>query len=251
MNKRTFTQTTWIQISNPQAPIKLRLFCFPYAGGGARIFHNWSAQLPPEIQVCAIKLPGREQRLHETAYSQIEPLVQALASELRPYFDRPFAFFGHSMGSLISFELARYLRQTGLPEPEQLFVSAHRAPHIKRREPDVHALPDHELIARLRDLSGTPEEILQHAELMQLFLPLLRADFTLCETYHFTEQERFTYPITAFGGTEDTQIPITDLEAWQHHTSGNFQLHIYPGHHFFLHQEQSKLLQVIRQQVQN
>lgn len=237
-------------MSNPQQPIKSRLFCFPYAGGGTRIFQSWPSLLPPEIQVCALKLPGRDQRIYEAAYTHVEPLVQALANELHPYLDIPFAFFGHSMGGLISFELARYLRQTGQPEPEQLFISAHRAPHLKRREPDVHMLPDGRLITRLRELSGTPEEILQHSELMELLLPLIRADFTLCETYRFTEQERFTYPITAFGGTEDTGVPIEDLQPWQQHTTGAFQLYMYPGNHFFLHQEQDKMLQVLAQKLQ-
>src|SRR5688500_10299004 len=135
-------QSAWIVRTKEQP--QQRLFCFPYAGGGASIYRKWARNSPPAIEVCPVQLPARENRLLEPSYTQILQLVPELARELEPYSDQPFAFFGHSMGALIAFELAHYLRRHGLPEPEQLFFSAHRAPHLPRRSSNLHLMPDQE-----------------------------------------------------------------------------------------------------------
>lgn len=228
---------------------RLRLFCLPYAGGGASAFRRWSEQLPYEVEICPVYLPGREHRLREPAFTRLTMLVEALAQGLRPVLDVPFALFGHSMGALISFELTRYLRRNALPMPVQLFVSAHRGPHLPMRRAPAHNLPDDELIDLLRQFGGTPQAVLQHTELMKIVLPVLRADFELCETYSYQPEASLACPISVFGGEQDTQVNVQELQAWQQQTCHNLTLHIFPGDHFFLHSQQALLLQTLSQQL--
>ena len=161
----------------------LRLFCFPYAGGGALVYRTWPDGLPFGVEVCAVQLPGREKRIMEPPYTRLAPLVQKLALVLIPYLDRPFTFFGHSMGALISFELVRQLRRQYGLGPAHLFVAGHRAPKIPNPGLPIYQLPEADFIARLRCFGGLPEVVLQDAELKDVFVPLLRADIELCETY--------------------------------------------------------------------
>lgn len=238
----------WIASLRPKPAAALRLFCFPYAGGGASIFRGWAAALPPAVEVYPVQLPGRENRLRERPFTQISPLVEALADALRPYLDRPFAFWGHSMGALISLELARQLRREKGPDPVHLFVSAYSAPQIP---PDsaIHRLPEAAFVEELRRLKGTPEAVLQHAELMQLMLPLLRADFALVETYGYVHEDPLDCPISAFGGLEDDGVSYDDLMAWREQTRSAFKLRMFPGDHFFLHANRAQLLQVVSQGI--
>jgi len=224
---------------------RLRLFCFPYAGGGASIFRAWSSYLPEDIEVCPLYLPGRESRFKEPPFTRISPLVRVLAHVMHPYLDMPFAIFGHSMGALISFELVRYLRQAQMPEPTHLFVSAHRAPQLPDIHPSLQHLSDEAFLEKLMQLGGTPQEILQQAEFMQLMLPTIRADFTLCENYAYADELPFSYPITAFGGRQDTTVSEQELLAWREQTQSNFKLHMFPGDHFFLREHVRELAQTI------
>jgi medium-chain acyl-[acyl-carrier-protein] hydrolase len=212
----------------------VRLFCLPYAGGGASIYRRWSEDFPPGIDVCPIHLPGRESRLMEPAFTDVAPLVASLAEALVPYLDRPFALFGHSMGGLIGFELTRHLARAGQPTPAHLFVSASRAPHLPRRGDDIHELSDAAFIDAVRRMAGTPERVLQVPELVQLMLPGLRADFELVETYRYGAGEPLAGPISAFGGVGDDMVDRADLSSWAEQTSGPFALRMLPGNHFFL-----------------
>jgi medium-chain acyl-[acyl-carrier-protein] hydrolase len=237
----------WIVRSKPQP--HLRLFCFPYAGGGASLFRPWSDKLPSEVEVCPVQLPGRENRLREPAFNRLTPLVQALDQALRPYMDIPYAFFGYSMGALISFELARHSRKTRSPGPLHLFVAAHRAPQLPQAHPELHRLPEPAFIDALEHLGGTPTTVRQHAELMQLMLPMLRADFALCETYAYSPETPLSCPITAFGGEQDTHVGNEALLAWREQAQGPFTLRILAGNHFFVHSQQQILLQAISQDL--
>ncbi|MEA2792145.1 MAG: hypothetical protein QOG73_4551 [Acetobacteraceae bacterium] len=219
--------------SNPAAA--LRLFCFPYAGGSAAVYRNWT-DLPPEIEVCPVQLPGRDERFREPAFTRADALCDALVVALADYLDRPFAIFGHSMGAIIAHEFTRRLQARGLA-PRHLFVSGQRAPHIPLRRPRSFDLPDPAFKNRLRELNGTPEEVLQDVELMELLLPRLRGDFELSETYTCAYDMPLSCPITAFGGAQDHEVSETDLAAWRHLTTSAFDIAVFPGGHFYLEQE--------------
>ena len=222
----------------------MRVFCLPYAGGGAAIYQPWTRLAPPALQVAAIQLPGREHRLAEPAYSDVHALVPPLLDGIRTHLDRPFAIFGHSMGALIAFELARELRRRGMPQPVRLFVSAHRAPHLPDRRPPIHALPGAEFWPALRKLGGTPDEVLEHHELMALVEPMLRADFKLCETYAFREEPPLEIPLSVFGGSEDPGVGRDELEAWSEVTRAPVNVEMFPGDHYYLHHSHQLVLRL-------
>ena len=238
---------SWIPFRKPVPEARLRLFCFPYAGAGALIFRNWSDGLPADVEVCPVQLPGRGTRLMEHPSTLLSPLVEALAQALVPLLDRPVAFFGHSLGALVSFELARRVRRRYGVHPVRLFVSAGRAPQIPPRGPLIHNLPEKEFLAELRRLNGTPSELLNNEELMEIMLPLLRADFAVYETYVYSTEPPLNCPISAFGGLQDHRVNGTDLEAWRAQTSVSFSLRMFPGDHFFLNQP--LLLHVLSQEL--
>jgi medium-chain acyl-[acyl-carrier-protein] hydrolase len=221
------------------------MFCFPYAGGGASAYRGWAAALPGDVEVCPVQLPGRESRLREKPFTHSEPLITAIGDALEPYMDMPFVFFGHSMGGMISFELSRELRRRGKTLPLHIFVSGRRAPQVPAREEPIHDLPEPEFIIKLRELNGTPEEVLQHSELMNLLSPILRADFSVNETYTYTQDEPFDFGISAFGGLGDVEVTKDDLELWRSQTRGRFRLRMLPGDHFFLHSGKDLLTEAI------
>jgi medium-chain acyl-[acyl-carrier-protein] hydrolase len=222
--------------------LSVPVFCFPHAGGGASQFRTWSKQWPSWVTLYPVELPGREHRLSDRAFRHLAPLVAALVHALAPYVHRPFVFYGHSMGALIAFELARLLQATAGVQPSHLFVSACQAPHRPLRRPPIHTLPDAAFIREMRRINGTPAEILDCSELMDLMLPTLRADFTLCETYVYRPGPPLRCPISAFGGVDDSLVPREDLLAWQEHTQGSFAVRFMAGGHFFPHQEGDALL---------
>ncbi|ACK71146.1 Erythronolide synthase., Oleoyl-(acyl-carrier-protein) hydrolase [Gloeothece citriformis PCC 7424] len=228
---------------NPQA--RLRVFCFPYAGAGASLFREWSKDVPPDIEICPVQLPGRENRFQDPPFTNLKALIQTLGTLIMPHLDIPFAFFGHSLGGLLGFELARELRRQKASSPVHLFVSASRAPQIPDFSSPIHTLPDPEFKQAIERFKGTPKEVLENAELMALFLPTLRSDFALLETYFYSGGQPLECPITAFGGLEDSQISRELLEPWHKQTQSHFQLTLIPGDHFFLQTARQKLLSII------
>lgn len=238
----------WIVRYRPSDQANLRLFCFPYAGGGASVFRTWSDALPPEVEICGIQLPGREQRMGEQAYTRLAPVVQTLAEAIYPYLDKPFAFYGHSMGALISFELARQLRRTYDKHPVHLYLAAYRAPQLPNPNIKIYHLPSEVFKVVLR-ADGVPETILQNEELMQVMLPTLRADYELCDTYEYRDEPPLACPFSLFGGLEDVRINKADLEAWPVHSSAQCSLSMLPGSHLFLHTTQDLLLAEISQNL--
>ncbi|HEX8619807.1 MAG TPA: alpha/beta fold hydrolase [Thermoanaerobaculia bacterium] len=235
----------WLAPSLLQTPARMRLFCLPYAGGGASAYRTWPAAMPAHVQVCPVQLPGRENRLPEVPYRSTATLVPALTEALRPFLDRPYAFFGHSMGGLLAYETARELRRRGAPMPHYLFISSHRAPQLPDRGTQMHRLSRPEFLKSLRELQGTPEEVLANEEMMTILEPVLRADFELCETYRHIPEEPLDVPMSIFGGTGDRDIPEEDLQAWQAETRAPSRVQMFPGHHLYLRDERLALIRAI------
>jgi medium-chain acyl-[acyl-carrier-protein] hydrolase len=240
----------WLACVCPKQEADVRLFCVPYAGGGASVFRDWGDGLPGSVAVCPVQMPGRETRFREPAFTRLPPLVEALAESLRPHLDRPFAFFGHSLGALVAFELARRLRRDQGIEPVQLFVSGCAAPHTRARGGRLtHTLPAAEFWQEVRRLNGTPAEVFDNEELRELLLPTLRADFALCETYTYAAGSPLTCPVCALGGLGDDAVAARDLDAWRELTTGPFRLRMLPGDHFFLKTARPLLLQALAQEL--
>jgi myxalamid-type polyketide synthase MxaE and MxaD/epothilone polyketide synthase D len=240
----------WLPAALLRTDAHTRVFCLPHAGAGASAYRSWANELPPELQLCAIQLPGREHRLAEPPIDDAAALVRELVSGLRPFLDRKFVVFGHSMGALLAFELACQLRRAGLPQPSHLFVAAHRAPHLpfgagELQEAPVHQLGPREFRAELRRLEGTPEAVLANEELMQIAEPVLRADFKLCETYVYEPVDPLDIPISVFGGDSDPKVSALVLQAWREHTRAPLSLRMLPGGHLFLQSARAELVSAI------
>lgn len=233
---------------NPNA--RLRLFCFPYAGGGATVFSSWPRGLPPEVEVVAVQPPGREARIGETPIPDLAKLVEAMHPELLPHLgEKPFAFYGHSNGGLMAFELARTLRRTGGPMPRHLFIGGRPAPQLELHEEMIHALPHDEFLAALRRFAGTPEEILANAEIMELIEPVIRADFSLGETYRWNPEPPLDLPISAYAGEKDEEVSPDQVEAWREQTTREFRFARFPGDHFFLNVDRAMVLQELSREL--
>jgi medium-chain acyl-[acyl-carrier-protein] hydrolase len=244
-DRQMASNNSWITFPRPNPKSNLRLFCFPYAGAGGSIYRSWSDLLAPAVDVYSIQLPGRGSRLKEPLMTDLPPLIQILSQAIQPYLDCPYAFFGHSLGAIISYEVAHQLRQQDQPLPTHLFVSGRRAPQISRPIFPTHLLPDSELIEELRNYGGTPQLALDSSELMQLFLPVLRADLSLDEEYIYTPQGALDCSISAFGGIEDRKATYEDLAGWQAQTKQTFNLRLFPGGHFFLNSNLYDILKAV------
>ncbi|MET9686094.1 thioesterase II family protein [Streptomyces coeruleorubidus] len=250
MNRTATPRTTrahgWIVGARRPAPPAVRLFCLPYAGGGASAYAAWPALFPDDVEVCPVELPGRLTRWSDNAFERAEPLVEALATALAGELDVPYALFGHSMGALLAFELARALRGRGADEPRVLFVSGGPAPQLPRRQPPIHDEPDDVVVARLRDLGAVPEDVYAEPELLELLMPTIRADFSVVETYVHRPEPPLGCPVVAFAGTEDQEVPPELVAPWHEQTTGGFTRHVLPGDHFFLHSARTALLDTVR-----
>jgi medium-chain acyl-[acyl-carrier-protein] hydrolase len=228
-------------VSNP----RLRLFCFPYAGGAASVYHQWPTHLPADMEMAAAQYPGRATRMREPLCKDLNHLLDDLEQGITPLLDRPFAFFGHSMGATVAYELTRRLRAAHKPLPQYLFVSGRSAPHLPPLKPPIHHLPDGEFLESMRNMNGTPAELLDHQELMEMMLPIIRADFQILETWTYQDAAPFTIPISVFGGITDDGVPLENLDAWASCTTGKMKRHMFPGDHFFLNQQYPAMLNII------
>ncbi|MFC4545045.1 thioesterase II family protein [Paenactinomyces guangxiensis] len=237
--------TPWLPYNKRRTSASLRLFCFPYGGGNPAVYLNWQNYMPEEIEIFPIQLPGRGIRFKEPSYTKLEPLIRDMAESLVPFFSEPFAFFGHSMGALISFELARDLQKRYQLQPHHLFVSGYHAPHLPDPNPPIHHLPDNEFIEELSKLNGMPRELLQNKDYFKVFLPSLRADCTVCEQYVYRPGHPLDCSITAFGGHQDPETDFDQLRAWQDQTKSAFDIHMFDGDHFFIHSEEKSLIKII------
>lgn len=246
-------QQLWLRRLRPQPQARYRLFCFHYAGGSASLYRTWPtllAEMQPTLEVCAIQLPGRENRLREAPFTQMAPLIRSLLAVLRPELDRPFAFFGHSMGALVAYELAQALQNSGAPLPAHLFVSGRRAPSLPDPMPPLHRLPTDEMLRAIGQRYGNlPALLLEDAELKAIYAPLLQADFTLVETYQPSSLTQLACSLTALGGAHDALATEAELLAWRPLTQSRFAHRLFPGGHFYLQEQTNALLAHITAQL--
>ncbi|APZ21505.1 thioesterase II family protein [Burkholderia pseudomallei] len=228
---------------------RIRLFCFHYAGSGGSIFRHWGEALPDDVELVAAQMPGRENRLNEPLLYSMDEAVPPLVDALAPLLDRPFAFFGHSTGALIGFEVARVLRARGYPQPRLLIASAQNAPDVK---PEVirHRLSDAEFVEVLRGCNGTPDAILQDPALLELLLPRIRADGAVFETYRYERQAPLDCRIVVFHGAADALVHDAGLARWAGETQHSFARYRFAGDHFFIHDEEASVLDHINRELE-
>lgn len=233
----------WFSHPDPRPTADVRLFCLPHAGSGASGFRPWPAAFGPRIEVVAVQLPGREQRMREQPVIEPARVADAIAAEA----DRPYAIFGHSMGGRLAFEVARELRRSGRPLPVRLYPSGTNPPHLPTAGPfaGLSKVADEELAAHLAAAGGVPQEVLAVPELFALFLPVLRADLGWVDDYAFVEEPPLPMPVVAFAGQADQVATPELMQSWDRHTEAAFALHTLPGGHFFLHEQLDRLSDLI------
>ncbi len=238
-------QNPWLVKSTLKRNPKLKLLCLPFAGGSSVAYREWGRMLPDSVEVLALEIPGRGQRLMEPLVTHLPDLVRQIAENIQDELDRPYAFFGHSMGAMLAWELSHHLAARYNSEPSFLFLSGRGAPHLNDREEPIHQLSDELFREKIRSFEGTPPEILQHKELMELLLPIIRADFKMVETYEHKNRPPLNIPITILGGLEDESTPREHLDAWQGYTTASFSVRMFPGGHFFLQKQTARILELI------
>lgn len=224
----------WTSVFVPRPAARLRLFAFHFAGGGASVYRPWALQLPPWVELRAVQLPGRLDRRGERPLGSVAEVVAGVADAVAEEVWRPYAVFGHSMGALVAFELARLLRARGLPPPVRLSVSGWPSPRLWPGTFELSGLPDAQFVAAVTALGGIPEEVLRMPSLLRLVLPVLRADLRVCEEYRYAPEAPLTVPVSVFAGVDDPLIPKGGLETWTEETTCGVTIRRYPGHHFYL-----------------
>ncbi len=227
-----------------------RLFCFPYAGGSASVFRQWGRHLDPRVDVVAVQLPGRGPRLAEAPWTDFERLAAAVAGEVAQEAGAlPFGFFGHSMGALLMFEAARRLAAAGLRQPDCLFASGRQAPHLPVPRLRRHDMSDGDFVAELRRLQGTPAQILDNPEMLEILMPTIRGDFALLEGWTFADSPPLPAPLVALAGRGDAHVEIDAARQWSRWTSAAFELLAYPGGHFFLHEHEARVVRDVGERL--
>ncbi len=234
------------------AGVRVRLFCFPYAGASAALYRSWVSAFPSSVDVCPVELPGRLSRLSEAPFTRIEPLVEALTRGLRPLLDVPFAVFGYSMGALVGYEWTRHLLREGLPGPQSIIVAARGAPQLPPRFSHAAGGCDDDQLSELILQRYGPRisAVLREPELRRIVLGMMRADLELLDNYVYAEAAPLRVPIMALGGEDDRTVPRDDVLAWRLLTSGPFQSTLLPGDHFFLLDRPGQVIELVERELQ-
>jgi len=227
------------------ANIRLQLFCFPFAGASASVFRPWIDKLPDGIEILAVQLPGRENRHREPCVNEMTDIVQDLEADIGESIEAPFAFFGHSLGSLIAYELLQRFAKTGRASAELFFASGGPAPHTLIGPTEPRKLTQEQILTDLRRISGTHSGLLNDPEVLALLLPMLQADFEIYANYHYAEQSPLPCPIVAIRGAGDTYISHLSQTEWKKHTDRHFSFHVVPGKHLFMVDSSAALLSVV------
>ena len=232
----------WVGFAKSRPGARARLVCFHHAGGAASAYQAWLTRLPDDLDLVAIQLPGRESRYGEPPFRKVRPLVAELARALRPLFDLPVAFFGHSMGATLAFELAHALREARGPQPFHLAVSGRGAPHLPRRGAVVSELSDPGLVGYLRTLGGLPVEVESEPDLLELVLRVVRTDYALVDDFVLEPRAPLTCPISAFYGDADPIVDAAEARAWEPYTTSRFAVRGFGGDHFFIAQSRDDVI---------
>ncbi|MEU3598627.1 alpha/beta fold hydrolase [Streptomyces sp. NPDC006798] len=222
----------WLRSFHPAPDAPTRLVCLPHAGGSATYYFPVSKTLSPGVEVLAAQYPGRQDRRSEPCLESIPELARQLAGELAGWTDKPLTLFGHSMGASVAFETARLLAETGVPVLG-VIASGRCAPSTDRVE-TVHLRDDEGILRELRELEGTDTEFLGDDELVRMVMPAIRGDYTAVARYRCAPGVRIPYPIAVMVGDEDSRATVDEARAWEGHTSGGFDLRVFPGGHFYL-----------------
>ncbi|KUN81012.1 oleoyl-ACP hydrolase [Streptomyces bungoensis] len=233
----------WCRRFHPAPEAAHRLVCFPHAGGSASYYHPVSAALSPRVDVVAVQYPGRQDRRNEPLIDDVGTLADQVHHALRGWDDRPLTFFGHSMGALVGFEVARRFEREGRG-PVRLFASGRRAPS-RHRDDNVHRRTDDGIIAEVRAMSGTDDRLLGDDELIRMILPALRGDYRAVETYRCEPGATVDCPVTALVGDSDPKTTVDEARDWQQHTTAEFDLHVLPGGHFYLNSRAAEVLKLL------
>ena len=242
-------QSKWFLISRPKPLARYRLFCFPYAGGSASAFLPWEDLLPPQIELVAIQPPGRATRLDEGLLTSVVELAVQLAGAIPPMLDRPYLTYGHSMGSTVSFELLHLLKERSLPLPRRYFAAARQAPHIPRRIAPFYDYPLAEFMIELKRFGGTPDAVLQNAELMEMLVPMLRTELRAAYAYHRDPVVKLECPASVFGGARDEIVLPEELTGWQEHFLEKMDFRLFESGHFFLEDNKEQVVSAICESI--
>lgn len=243
MSSSSVDEGLWCRRFHPAPDAGDRLVCFPHAGGSASFYFPVSSALSPAVDVLAVQYPGRQDRRREAGIDTIGELADNIFDALRPWSDRPLTFFGHSMGALVAFEVARRMEDHGVA-PLRLFASGRRAPS-RYRDENVHQREDDGIVAELKKLSGTDARVLGDEEMLRMVLPALRCDYRAIETYRCEPGAVLRSPVTAIVGDEDPKTSLEEALAWEDHTSGGFDLQVLPGGHFYLTHQQTEVMRLL------
>ncbi len=240
----------WIIRPHRMAAAAVRLVCAPYAGGAASAYRLWPDDLPSWVDVCAIQLPGREQRYGEAFVTNMPEVAEAVVAAVMPLADLPLVFFGHSMGAIIAFETVRLLQSRHGIVARRLIISGRRAPHLPSARPDMHGLPQGALLDELRRLNGTHTDVLSDPEMLGIVLPIVRADFKLIETYRMAQAVPLACPVSAIGGDADPDVSPAMLRDWHMTTRDEFEMKIFAGDHFYHNAQKRSVLEFISSKLQ-
>lgn len=250
MSQHRNAQSAWFSDYGIPQNGAARIFAFPYSGAGSTAFFKWAQDLrDTDIDFLGVCLPGRETRLREPVINHLPDVIAQLVPAITPLLDKPYIFYGHSMGSLLAFELARALQVNHLPMPKQLFIAAFRAPNRPSPNRVLHRLSDKDFIDAIKSYGGTSQAIFDNPELVELFMPVLRGDFSLHENYQYKASPLLNCPITTFSGSEDPFAKPDFMALWQEQTQAAFSQIIYQGGHFFLHDHRVAILRRLQQEL--
>lgn len=234
---------------NSSSDNKIRLFVFPFVGGRASLFRNWEDYLSKQVEICCLQLPGREERYYEKPYVHINECLQELSENFQKFIELPYVFFGHSMGSLFCYEISRFLESMNVPLPLHVFLSGARPPRKFIMDSCISQLNDDDLVDELKKYNGIPEDILNEKDYIKIFLPIIRADLLIMESYNFNNNYRFSMPLTVFGGESDSAVDCKELKEWNDFTRAYCRIFILPGDHFFIFSEKIKILSEINREL--